>query len=121
MNDGYKHAVSYVQRGYWVDQIMIAYMNGGQYKTSRILSETTINEILTTHNPASGTCLLWDGDLGNWFGHSGGEPGIAARTEFQRDARIEIVIFQNKRNKLVCPGMRIHAVIRREAKKYFNK
>jgi CubicO group peptidase (beta-lactamase class C family) len=100
---------------------MIAYMNGGQYNTSRILSETTIHEILTMHNPASGTCLLWDCDLGNWFGHSGGEPGIAARVEFQRDARIAIVILSNKRNKLVYPGMRIHAVIRREANKYLYK
>jgi CubicO group peptidase (beta-lactamase class C family) len=100
---------------------MIAYMNGGQYNTSRILGETTINEILTMHNPASGTCLLWDCDLGNWFGHSGGEPGIAARVEFQRDARIAIVILSNKRNKLVYPGMRIHAVIRREANKYLYK
>jgi len=100
---------------------MIAYMNGGQYNTSRILNETTINEILTMRNPASGTCLLWDCDLGNWFGHSGGEPGIAARAEFQRDSRVGIVILSNKRNKLVYPGMRIHAVIRGEANKYLIK
>jgi CubicO group peptidase (beta-lactamase class C family) len=100
---------------------MAAYMNGGQHNSSRILSETTINEILTMHNPASGTCLLWDCDLGNWFGHSGGEPGVAARAEFQRDARIGIVIFSNKRNKLVYPGMKIHAVIRGEAGKYLRK
>jgi CubicO group peptidase (beta-lactamase class C family) len=100
---------------------MIAYMNGGQYGTSRILSEKKVAEILTMQNPASGLCLLWDCDLGNWYGHSGGEPGISTRAEFQRDARVGVLIFSNTRNKLVYPGTRIHALIRREAQKYLNE
>ena len=97
---------------------IIAYMNGGLYKNSRILEENTILEILTIRNLASGTCLLWDLDLGNWYGHSGGEPGISTRTEFQRDEKIGLIIFSNKRNKLVYPGNRIHAYIRREVDKH---
>jgi CubicO group peptidase (beta-lactamase class C family) len=97
---------------------IIAYMNGGLYKNSRILEENTIQEILTIRNPASGTCLIWDLDLGNWYGHSGGEPGISTRTEFQRDDKIGLLIFTNKRNKLVYPGKRIHACLRREVDKH---
>jgi len=97
---------------------IIAYMNGGLYKNSRILEENTILEILTIRNPASGTCLIWDLDLGNWYGHSGGEPGISTRTEFQRDDKIGLLIFSNKRNKVVYPGKRIHACLRREAEKH---
>lgn len=97
---------------------IIAYMNGGLYKNFRILEENTIQEILTIRNPASGTCLIWDLDLGNWYGHSGGEPGIATRAEFQHDDKIGLLIFSNKRNNLIYPGKRIHACIRREAEKY---
>jgi len=100
---------------------LIAYVNGGQYRTSRILSEKTVAEILTMRNPASGLCLLWDCDLGNWYGHSGGEPGMSTRVEFQRDARVGVLIFSNTRNKFVYPGTRIHALIRREANTYLQK
>jgi CubicO group peptidase (beta-lactamase class C family) len=100
---------------------LIAYVNGGQYRTSGILSEKTVAEILTMRNPASGLCLLWDCDLGNWYGHSGGEPGVSTRAEFQRDARVGVLILSNTRNKLVYPGTRIHALIRREAQKYLNE
>jgi CubicO group peptidase (beta-lactamase class C family) len=59
---------------------IIAYMNGGHFKNARILTENSINEILTIQNRASGLCLIWDCDFGNWYGHSGGEPGISTRT-----------------------------------------
>jgi len=97
---------------------IMAYMNGGLYNNSRLLEENTIQEILTIRNPASGTCLMWDLDLGNWYGHSGGEPGVSTRTEFQRDDKIGLLIFSNKWNKWVFPGKRIHACIRREADKH---
>jgi len=97
---------------------IIAYMNGGFYKNSRILKEATINEILEIQNPASGLCLIWVCSVGNWFGHAGGEPGASSFVEFQRDDSIGIIIFSNKRNKLVYPGNEIHAYIRKEAEKY---
>jgi len=101
--------------------LMIAYMNGGQYRTTRILSEKTIAEMLTIQNPASGRCLIWDCDLGNWYGHSGGMPGVSTHVEFQRDAKIGVLIFSNKRNKLVYPGTRMHGLIRREANRYLEE
>jgi CubicO group peptidase (beta-lactamase class C family) len=97
---------------------IIAYMNDGRYKNSRILNENTVNEILTIQNPASGICLIWDCNIGNWYGHTGGEPGISTCAEFQRDNKIGILIFSNKRNKFVYPGNRIHACIQGEANKY---
>jgi CubicO group peptidase (beta-lactamase class C family) len=102
-------------------RLVIAYMNDGQYRTARILSKKTIDEMLTMHNPASGRCLIWDCDLGNWYGHSGGMPGVSTHVEFQRDAKVGVLIFSNKRNKLVYPGTRIHGLIRREANKNVGK
>jgi CubicO group peptidase (beta-lactamase class C family) len=101
--------------------LVIAYMNGGRYRTTRILSEKSIDEMLTMQNPASGRCLIWDCDLGNWYGHSGGMPGVSTHVEFQRDAKLGVLIFSNKRNKLVYPGTRIHGLIRREANRYLEE
>lgn len=97
---------------------LIAYMNGGIYQGTRILEESTINEILRINNPATGTCLLWVKSLGNWYGHSGGEPGVAAQVEFYPEKKTGLIIFSNKRTDLVYPGRKIHAMIRRIAADY---
>jgi CubicO group peptidase (beta-lactamase class C family) len=100
-------------------RFLIAYMNGGIYKGTRILKESTINHILRINNPASGTCLLWLKNLGNWYGHSGGEPGVATYVEFYPEKKAGLIIFSNKRTALVYPGQKIHAMIRRIAEGYF--
>ena len=100
-------------------RFLIAYMNGGIYKGTRILKESTINHILRINNPASGTCLLWSKNLGNWYGHSGGEPGVATYVEFYPEKKAGLIIFSNKRTALVYPGQKIHAMIRRIAEGYF--
>lgn len=99
--------------------LIIAYMNGGIYKGTRILQESSIKEILEIHNPASGICLIWVKSLNNWYGHSGGETGVATHVEFHPERKVGLIIFSNKRNNLVFPGQKIHAMIRRVAKSYF--
>ncbi len=74
--------------------------------------------ILKIRNPASGKFLIWQFSLGNWYEHAGGEPGIATQVEFEREDKVGIIIFADKRNNAVNPGNRIHAIVRREADKY---
>ena len=99
--------------------MLIAYMNGGAYKRARILLESTVEQILQLHNPASGRCLIWEKTVGSWYEHQGGEPGVAAQVEFQRDKKIALIIFSNKRTGQVYAGSKIHALIRRIANNYF--
>jgi CubicO group peptidase (beta-lactamase class C family) len=98
--------------------ILIAYMNGGIYNGIRILHENSVHQIIQINNPASGVCLIWKKSIGDWYGHSGGEPGAAAQVEFHPGSKVGLLIFSNKRNSSIYPGNKIHAMIRRIASKY---
>jgi CubicO group peptidase (beta-lactamase class C family) len=99
--------------------LLIAYMNGGVYKGTRILQENTIEQILQLYNPASGICLIWKKTIGGWYEHQGGEPGVATQVEFHPDKKVALIIFSNKRTGRVYAGSKIHALIRRVANNYF--
>ena len=99
--------------------LLNAYMNGGIYNGKRILQEGTIDQILEIQNPASGRCLIWEMSVGGWYGHTGGEPGVASLVEFQPGKKVGLIIFSNKRTKQVYHGNKIHAMIRRIAINYF--
>ena len=94
---------------------IIAYMNGGRYRTVRILEEATVDDVLTMRNPASGKALIWDRTLGDWYGHAGGKDGVAAYVEFQRDRNVGLMVVSNYRHDSVYPGGKIHALARRIA------
>lgn len=98
--------------------LVMAYMHGGQYKNARILQERTVQDILKIRNPASGICLIWDYTVGDWYGHAGGKPGVAAYVEFQRDSKVALMVVANYRHNSVYPGNKIHALVRRMAKKH---
>lgn len=97
---------------------LIAYMNGGVYKSTRILQESSIHQMLQLNNPASGVCMIWNKSLGDWYGHGGGEPGVGAQVEFHPERKVGLIIFSNKRNSSVYLGKKIHAVIRRIASNF---
>lgn len=99
--------------------LLIAYMNGGIYYGTRILQESTINTILQINNPASGTCLIWNKRLGDWYEHQGGEPGAATQVEFNPEKKVAMIIFSNRRTVQVYQGNKIHAMFRRIANNYF--
>ena len=100
-------------------RLLIAYMNGGTYRGTRILQENTVEQILKIHNPASGICLIWKKTVGGWYEHQGGEPGVAAQVEFHPEKKVALIIFSNKRTGEVYAGNKIHAMIRRVANNYF--
>jgi len=97
---------------------IISYMNGGRYKGNRILQESTVRQILTIQNPASGICLIWDLSVGDWYGHTGGKPGTASSVEFKSDKKVAAMIVTNYRHPSVYPGNKIHSLVRRIAQKY---
>jgi CubicO group peptidase (beta-lactamase class C family) len=97
---------------------IMAYVNGGQYKDRRILEESTVNEILQIRNPTSGLCLVWNSAFGNWYGHEGGRPGVAAYVELQRDHNVALMLVSNSRHPTVYPGNKVHALVRRIARGY---
>jgi CubicO group peptidase (beta-lactamase class C family) len=99
--------------------LLIAYMNRGVYKGTRILEEVTIEQILQLHNPASGRCLIWKKTIGDWYEHQGGEPGVAAQVEFHPDKKVALIIFSNKRTGQVYAGNKIQALIRRVVNNFF--
>jgi CubicO group peptidase (beta-lactamase class C family) len=98
---------------------IIAYMNGGQYKNIGVLKESTVQQILTIQNPASGICLIWDCSVGDWLGHTGGKPGVATCVEFQRETKVALMIATNYHHSSVHPGNKIHALVRRIAQNYY--
>jgi CubicO group peptidase (beta-lactamase class C family) len=89
------------------------YLNEGAFQNTRILSEQSVEDILTIQNPASGQGLIWQAVIGGWFGHEGGaEEGIASYAEIHPDRGLGIFIVSNQRNPLVYPGGVIHGIVR---------
>ena len=64
-------------------------MSGGLYNNSRILIESIVNKILEVQNLGSGLCLIWDCSVGNWYGHSGGEPGALTHEKFSETIKLD--------------------------------
>jgi CubicO group peptidase (beta-lactamase class C family) len=98
---------------------IIAYMNGGQYKGTRILEDNTVNEILEIRNAASGLCLIWNCTLGNWYGHAGGKTGTSAYVEYKRGSNVALMIVTNYRHPTVYPSNKTHALVRKIAARYY--
>jgi len=130
--DNYASIPHYSRRDYPAGQLkssvdefshfLMAYMNEGEYKGKKILNESTIDEVLKIHNPASGVCLTWRCTIGNWYGHSGGVNGASSYVEFHRQAKVGLIIFANvfleKGSTLLPPRGKIYSLIRKEANRF---
>jgi len=97
---------------------LVAYMRGGQFRGRRILQESTVEEILTIRNMASGLCLIWYCTLGDWYGHAGGMDGVASYVEFQRESDLGLMVVSNSHHNSLYPGGKIHALLRRISRRY---
>jgi CubicO group peptidase (beta-lactamase class C family) len=96
-----------------------AWMNDGAFKGSRILNKNSVDEALQLHNPASGTCLIWNLTLGGWYGHSGGGNGASTYMEFHRKDKVGLIILSNmyleSDNPIFPPAGKIYGLIRKLA------
>ncbi len=101
---------------------LMAYITGGQYKGKRILEESTIEDMLEIHNPASGLCLIWNCTVGSWFGHSGGVNGASTYVEFQKEDGVGLIVFAKvylgKGNPLFPPRGKIYGLLRKKANEF---
>ena len=97
---------------------IIAYNQRGRYKDRRILQEHTVAEILTIRNMTSGLCLIWKYTLGDWYGHAGGVDGGSSYVEFHPQSGIGLMVVSNMHHRSVYPGGKIHALIRRIARRH---
>lgn len=97
-------------------RFLMAYLNGGEYEGSRILQQTSINRLLEIQNQASGTCLIWNAEIGGWFGHTGGMiDGAASLAEIQTNKKLGMIIFCNKHSNTVYHGNIIFGLVRQKA------
>lgn len=94
---------------------MIAFLNKGVYKGTRILKEETIDKMLTVQNTGTGTSYLWWHSLGNSVGHKGGGTGFSTWAEWHLESNSGLFIFSNKVNDPVWPGGRIYELVRYKA------
>jgi CubicO group peptidase (beta-lactamase class C family) len=99
----------------------LCYLHKGVYAGERILSETSIDQLLALHNPASGRCLAWQAYGGGWFGHLGGlELGAATTLFIHPERKVGFIIFTNAHEGVVNPGGAIFDVIKQKANAFLE-
>lgn len=97
---------------------MIAILNYGEYKQTRILSRSSIEKMQTLYNPSSGISFIWDHCPGDCIGHSGGGEGFSSRAEWYMERGTGMFVFTNRWNESVYPKGRIYDLLRLQARKY---
>lgn len=82
-----------------LSRYMIAIMNGGEYKSLRILKKETLDKMLSVqieNDDSQGLC--WRKyEYESLWGHGGSDPGISTHLIFDPKNKIGIIIFQNSR------------------------
>lgn len=104
--------------------LLIAMMNGGQYKNKSILQPQTIAEMLTPVAREGKQALAWDYAVleelmlgkvndGVIIGHTGGDPGVCTMVVFNPDNKTGLVIFMNKGLEIDLKILNINLLFRR--------
>ncbi len=104
-----------------LSRFAICYMNKGTLNDHQILKESSVDKILEIQNQASGRCLVWKANFGDWFGHTGGLLlGTATTLEIHPKSKTGIIIFTNTPTGLVLPGGDIYWLVRQKANEFFE-
>jgi CubicO group peptidase (beta-lactamase class C family) len=99
---------------------IIAMINGGIYNGNRILTESSVDEMLTRHYPDNEVGLIWKMPEDGWYEHSGSMDGVRTQTEFHKEDKVGILILTNGQSSIVQRrgnGV-IYEYIRTEAENY---
>ncbi len=97
---------------------IIAMMNGGVFNGTRILEESSVNDMLTRHYEDNEVGLIWKMPGEGWYEHSGSMVGTKTQSEFHKEDKIGILVFSNGENDIVQREGLIYHFIKREAEKY---
>lgn len=98
---------------------LIAYINGGIYKSKRILDESTINEMLSLRISGSGIGFIWWSQGNNWMGHTGGFVGVSSSIDIHRAKKLGVIILCNQGGvSSVYPGGDIYKLLHDHAESF---
>lgn len=123
-NAGYPYTCRHYPAGFLKSNLedfshfLIAFLNYGEYKGTRILEVSTVERMFELQNPTSGTSYLWSNCLGDCIGHSGGGTGFSNRAEWYLDKNKAMVILSNTYNTSVYPKGRIYELMKFQVRKY---
>ena len=78
-----------------LSHFLIAIINGGIYRNSRILQQGTVNEMLSIKIPSEGLSFLWQSQGSGWVGHIGGYWGVSSSLDLHREKNIGVIILSN--------------------------
>ena len=100
-------------------RFLLAIMNGGQFRGSRILRKDSVEEILRMQNPGSMSGLLWWKYEGGWYGGQGGFRGSSTFAGFHKERKVGVVIFSNRSesSEFYPPEGRIFKLVAEKAAK----
>jgi CubicO group peptidase (beta-lactamase class C family) len=97
---------------------MIAFLNDGMYKGTRILKTNSIKKMMEVQNPGTGMALIWSNSAGSSIGHIGGGTGFSTLVEWHFDGDKGFFIFSNKYNGSVYQLGRIYELVRYQSTGY---
>lgn len=97
---------------------LISMMNGGIYEGTRILQESSVNEMLIRHYPDNEVGLIWKIPGDGWYEHSGSMDGCRTQTEFHKVDKLGIIVFTNGQSDAVQRNGVIYEYIKKEAENY---
>ena len=104
-----------------LSHFLIAMMNGGRYRNTRILEEGSVAEMLQTKVSAKGISYIWQLLGENWIGHLGGYWGVTSSMDMHLDHDIGVILLCNTNGKeSLYPDGRIYELLHSEALKYID-
>lgn len=97
---------------------MIAMMNGGIYRGTRILEESSVNEMLIRHYPDNEVGLIWKMPEEGWYEHSGTLQCGKGQAEFHKVDKVALLLFSNTQTDLIRRGGLIYQCVMTDLEAY---
>ena len=99
-----------------LSHFVMAYLNGGMYKGTRILSEESVAEVLKLQVAGSSIGLFWWARSGGWHGHTGSYTGASSSLYMNPARKRGMIILSNLGNQdTVWPNGSIFNAVQQEA------
>lgn len=99
-----------------LSHFLIAIMNGGVYRGTRILQEQSVQEMLQIQVPAAKLGYVWQYVDNGWVGHNGGYWGVSSNFDFHPEKRVGVILLANTNGKAsLYSGGNIYKLVHWEA------
>lgn len=105
-----------------LSHFLIAIMNGGIYQNTRILEESTVDEMLSIKVPSADLSFIWQSPSRDWVGHIGGYWGVSSSLDLNRSNKVGVIILCNTYGVTsIYPDGYIYDLLHAEAEKYYGE